>query len=293
MSEAVDSIIQQTERRWKLIVVNDGSKDQTKAYLETITDPRIEVINQSNQGLAYSLNVGLDRCQTEYVARMDCDDISYPQRLARQIAFLEANQNVGLVGTQMNRMGSRRVGKPSNLPTTHARIFESLLDGHHAICHPTIMCRKIAFDEVGGYQEGLGEEWDLFLRFGERWEIANLPEVLFGYRYHGTSINGSKMDELRRRIRYSCECSRCRVAAEKKPSYEEFLESEQELSYLRRLSQRVEDYSRANYHAAMIDILGEHPIRGYAKLGFAAMSAPHITFQRLSRKIRGSKSVND
>lgn len=283
--EAIESIVNQTERRWKLIVVNDGSKDETREYLDTLTDPRIIVLHQENKGLAYSLNRALELSDTKYIARMDCDDISDPDRFKRQVDFLEANPEIGLLGTQIRRVGSRRSDKGSDLPTSHDAIFDALMNGHHAICHPTIMCRKSVFDQVGTYTEGLGEEWDLFLRFGECSKLANLPEVLFGYRYHASSINGSRMDELRRRIRFTCECSRRRVAGIEQQSYEDFIENEDnETSYFSRVTQRIEDYSRANYHSAIADILGEHPIRGYARLGFAAASAPHITFERLKRK---------
>ena len=292
LPDAVESIVRQRECRWKLIVINDGSSDETEAYLNFLNDPRILVLHQENKGLAYSLNRGLEHCDSKYIARMDCDDISYPDRFEKQIAFLESNLDVGLLGTQIRRVGSRRSDNGSNLPTTHTRIFDALMEGRHAICHPTIMCRKTIFDQVGLYTDGLGEEWDLFLRFGEVSKLANLSDILFGYRYHESSINGSKMDELRRRIRYTCECSRRRIANMSQQSYEDFLYYENHVqSYFSRLTQRIEDCSRANYHSAIAEILGDHPVRGYARLGFAAASAPHITLERLKRKFLKSSAL--
>ncbi len=291
LSKAVESIVGQTEKRWKLIVVNDGSTDESKDYLDSIKDPRVVVIHQENQGLSPALNRGLAECDTPLIGRMDGDDISYSTRLEKQVSYLQQNPDVGLLGTQIQRVGSVRSDSGSDLPVTHQAIWDALMAGQHAICHPTIVCRREVFDLVGGYKEGLGEEWDMFLRIGEQWQLANLPECLFGYRYHSTSINGSRMGELRRRIRFQCECARRRNNGESPILYEDYVKSENEGSILRRTCRGIEDFSRASYHAAVADILGKHRLRGYARLGFAAFSAPQLTWARIHRRLRRSSNT--
>lgn len=290
LPDAVESIINQTLQQWHLIIVNDGSTDGSAEYLDSLTDSRITVLHQENKGLSFSLNRGLEYSESEFVARMDGDDFAYPERLEKQLTFMEANPDVGLLGSQIQRVGLQRADSGSNLPTTHEDIFDALMDGSHAICHPTIFCRRAVFDEIGGYKAGLGEEWDIFLRIGEQWKLANLNDCLLKYRYHGTSINGSRMMELRQRIRFACECSRRRVAGLPKISHEDFLKSEQQAPIFQRLLRSSEDYSRASYHAAMADILGNHPVRGYARLGFAAASAPQLVLHRIQRRLAGPKA---
>lgn len=288
---AVESIVNQTLQSWRLVVINDGSTDGTREYLESLTDDRIFVLHQENTGLSHSLNRGLQHCDSEFIARMDGDDCSLPDRLEKQLAFLQSNPDVGLVGTQIQRVGMRRSDTGSSLPTSHDEIVSALMCGGHALCHPTIMCRKSVFDEVGEYQTGLGEEWDIFLRFGEVSKLANLSECLLKYRFHGSSINGSRMRELRRGIRFACESSRRRKAAEPAISYDQFIELEKNAPLLQRIQRNTEDYSRASYHAAMADILGNHRLRGFAKLGVAAVSAPQLAFHRIHRKLSGPKSA--
>ena len=208
LPKTVESVLAQTEERWTLYALNDGSSDESAAYLDSLNDPRIIPIHKENQGLSKTLNDGLKLCKTKYIARLDADDECLPDRLEKQIEFLDAHPEVGLLGSQVCRMGTMRCDSGSHLPTSHDDIMEALTTGQHAICHPSIMCRREAFEQVGEYKPCIGEDWDMYLRFGENWKLANHPECLLNYRYHGGSINGAKMGELRQRIRYHCETYR-------------------------------------------------------------------------------------
>ena len=291
LPKTVESIIAQSETRWILYALNDGSTDESAGYLNGLNDPRIVVVHQEHQGLSQTLNNGLKRCRTEFIARMDADDICHANRLEKQIEFLKGHPEVGLLGSQIRRMGTVRTDSGSNLPTSHDRIMEALMDGQHAICHPSIMCRKKAFDQIGEYQPCIGEDWDLYLRMGEHWKLANHPEALLSYRYHAGSINGARMAELRKRIRYHCDCAERRSENLAEISYEEFSLIETQQGTIRKLLRRSEDLSRARYHGAIADILGGNPVRGWARLGTAAATSPHLTLMRLVRTMK--KSSND
>jgi len=122
---------------------------------------------------------------------MDADDVAQPDRLGKQVAFLDANPQVGLVGGQILRMGARGAGMPSNLPTAHAEIVDDLLANRHGMCNATTMFRRKLFEQVGGYWEhNLSEDWDLFLRMAEVAELANLDDLLMAVRFHSGSLNG-------------------------------------------------------------------------------------------------------
>src|SRR3972149_8043921 len=112
---AVDSVFAQTLRDWRLVIVNDGSTDGTADYLSALGDPRVPVLHQENQGTAAAANHGLAHCDTEFVARMDSDDVSLAARLEKQRDFLQAHPEVGLVGTQVAPLGARRAGRSLRL----------------------------------------------------------------------------------------------------------------------------------------------------------------------------------
>ena len=131
LAEAVESIRAQTYRRWKMIIVNDGSTDNSGQYLDSLANDRIIVLHQENGGTAVASNNGLKRCDTEFLARMDSDDICSPTRIEKQVAFLRDNPQVGLVGTQIIPRGAEKAGKPIQLATDHETIYAQLRLGQH------------------------------------------------------------------------------------------------------------------------------------------------------------------
>ena len=193
---AIESIRTQTFSDWELIVVNDGSTDDSRECLSSFAaiDSRIRILDQANQGQQVAADHGIRSAQAELIARMDADDICEPHRLQKQIQFLQRHPDIGLVGGQICRLGSRGAGLRSKLPTEHHGIRRMLLRNHHAMCNPTVMFRKELYELVGGYWEhNIAEDWDLFLRISEVAQLANLPDVLLKYRVHASSINGRRI----------------------------------------------------------------------------------------------------
>jgi glycosyltransferase involved in cell wall biosynthesis len=286
LRQAVESVRAQTWSDWHLVVVDDGSSDDSGSYLTSLADQRITVVRQANQGLAAALNHGLRYCRGELVARLDADDIAEPTRLAEQLAYLRRNPQIGMVGTQFRYFGERRRGKPSHLPCSHGRIVAALARGEHAIVHSSIMVRRELLERLGGYwRTGVGEDWDLYLRLGELTRLANLERVLVSVRVHGGSINGSQVAEVRRRIRFACEQARRRRTGQRPLAYQQFLESRRAAGAWRRLGERLDAYAMAQYRRALAETLGAHPLRGYARLAWAALCAPGRTTQRLARRL--------
>ena len=99
LQEAIESILNQTFKDFEFIIINDGSTDKTLEIIKSFTDPRIKLITQENRGIIYSLNKGITESRGKYIARMDADDISLPERLEKEYRFLEQNPNYGIVGT--------------------------------------------------------------------------------------------------------------------------------------------------------------------------------------------------
>jgi glycosyltransferase involved in cell wall biosynthesis len=281
---AVESIRAQTHRRWRMIIVNDGSTDGSIDYLSQLAEPRIEILHQANQGLGVALNHGLRHCRTEFTARMDGDDISHPTRLAKQLAFLQTHPHVGLVGTQIERLGSRRVASQSLLALNHETIVADLLRGNNQMYHPTILFRTQLAQQIGGYwSHPRGEEWDFFLRMSEVTQLANLDEVLLSYRMHTGSMTGSSVAAMRSWVEYACHCADCRRTGSPALSHDEFVATQQRAPLWRRTWRWMEIHARHHYRVAVGELLGERPLRGTLRLGYSALWSPSLTAARLGR----------
>jgi glycosyltransferase involved in cell wall biosynthesis len=186
---ACRSIINQTQSDWELVVVDDGSTDNTTAIVEALNEPRIVLIrNQKNQGLAASLNTAVDRARGFYVGRMDADDIAFPDRLALQLEFMDANPGIDLVGGNALVFDDKRGAMGcTTVPVTHSAICASPARGI-PILHPTWFGKTTWFTE-NRYDETFrkAQDYELLLRTMRDGGFANLPQIVLAYRYPGLS----------------------------------------------------------------------------------------------------------
>ena len=268
-----------------MVIVNDGSTDDTEEYLDSLKDDRCVIIHRENGGTAVASNQGLQYCDTEFLARMDSDDLCDPTRLQKQVACLRANPQVGLVGSQIVPLGAKKSGKPIQLATDHATIYSHLRQGQHAMCHPAILMRTEILKSIDGYwkQNGMFDAWDMFLRMGEQAELSNINEPLLSYRIHTGSINGKHMEKLRASIGFACELASRREKNLPEIAYADYFKQQEQQGFLARLEHNVSVYALLQYRMSLSDILGGHPIRGYARLGWSAMCSPRRTWQRIMR----------
>ncbi len=190
MPTAVRSILDQTFRDFEFIAIDNGSfKDNSRDVLNELaaTDPRLIVVPlDKNIGLAGALNHGISLARGRYVARQDHDDIARPERLAKQVAFLDANPLVGLLGTRAEIWsGDMPTARNHDHATDNASLHVDLLSNNPFV-HTSIMVRKSALDTVGGYTSNASrqppEDYELWSRVSRRYQVANLPERLVVYR---------------------------------------------------------------------------------------------------------------
>lgn len=186
LEKAIESILNQTFRDFEFIIVDDGSTDSTSSIIACYQqkDARIRIYNQENRGLVASLNVGCQLSRGKYIARMDADDVSLPERLAKQVAYLDAHPEVGVLGGWMEVIDES--GGPQNkvrVPTTPSLIKWSLLFGCPVV-HPSVMMRRDIIEPLGFYRpEALhAEDYDLWARACFTTQIANIPEILVRHR---------------------------------------------------------------------------------------------------------------
>ena len=140
INEAIDSILNQSFTNFELLIIDDGSKDSTITKIRTYNDSRIHLIlNQKNIGQSKTLNKGLDMARGEYIARMDQDDISMPDRLKKQVEFMEANSNVDVCGSWTKILGD--YDGVLELETESEKIKINLLTNKNLV-HPAVMIRR-------------------------------------------------------------------------------------------------------------------------------------------------------
>ncbi len=194
LRQALESLAQQTFADFELIAVNDGSTDGTLEILQDWAsgDKRLRLIGQDHEGIVGALNAGLKACQAAYIARMDADDLSHPERLARQVAFLEEHPETAVVGCRVRGYppGEVREGFSIYLNWQNSLLTDDDIRREmfveSPLAHPSVMMRKNWLMQVGGYQErGWPEDYDLWLRlYQAEAGFAKLPEVLLDWREH-------------------------------------------------------------------------------------------------------------
>lgn len=196
LDEAIHSILSQTLGDFELLIIEDGSTDDSYQRAALFKDPRIRIIrNETNIGLTRSLNRGLAEARGEYIARQDADDISRPARFASQVQFLRENRDVALVGTSAVRINPKGMKIGTNdMPTTHEAIrWASLVD--NPFLHTSVMFRRaVVQQEFRGYDEEFSvcQDYALWTRIAAKHRVANLPERLVLMREHPSSMTRSQ-----------------------------------------------------------------------------------------------------
>lgn len=183
ISEAIESVLRQTISDLELIVVDDASTDETPARLAAVDDPRLTVLRNDEQlGLAASLNRGLESAQGRYVARLDADDVAFPQRLERQLEHMDGVAILGTAVVDLDADGRRGATHRNPLGRRAVR-WHSLFSS--PFFHPTVLVDRAALGDLR-YDTAFAEseDYDLWTRLLENTEGANLAEPLVGKRTH-------------------------------------------------------------------------------------------------------------
>ena len=188
---AIDSILNQSWTDLELIIVDNCSTDRTGDAIRSFRDPRIRVASESRIGGPVAFNAGLLLATGDYIARMDADDVALQDRFLRQIDYLETHGDISILGTQAYKIDNEGevIGR-SLVPQTPEAI--RLASRYAApFVHPTLMFRRIVWQQLGGYREfSPGADYDMLLRAIEAgFRIANLPEALLNYRIRLESVS--------------------------------------------------------------------------------------------------------
>lgn len=192
--EAVESVLSQSFKDFEFIIIDDGSIDRTPEVLrEYLEDPRIRVVAQDNLGVVRSRNRGLSISRGEYVAIHDSDDVSSPDRLAEQVAYLDSHKDVAAVGSSHFEMTES--GQPVRLirgAETYDEVYERLYSLRVPFAHPSSMYRRaIIWDVLDGYREywPVAEDIDLWFRLIESYHMIACAKPLLFYRIRHASMS--------------------------------------------------------------------------------------------------------
>lgn len=180
IGEAVASVLAQTAPDLELIVIDDGSTDATAATLDAIDDGRIRVEHRAPAGLTRSLNRAIELARAPILARLDADDLARPDRLARQLEFLDRHPDVGLLGTGAREIDAAGREVAVVAPPADDAALRRALIRRNPFVHSSIVMRRAAVEAVGGYDPSLpvAQDYDLWMRMSRVTRLANLPEPL-------------------------------------------------------------------------------------------------------------------
>ena len=205
--ETIDSVLAQTDRDFEVIVVDDGSADDTPAVLAAYGD-RIRIIRQPNQGLSSARNAGIGAATGEFVAFLDSDDLWVPTKLEQQMARLDADPGLAWVYSDAEVFDSE-TGCTSHLTSQLGRLYQGDVLAHlilgSFIATPTPVVRRAIFDEMGAFYDNkaVAEDWDMWLRIAARYPIQLVDKPLARYRLHAgmKTLNRHWRVQQARRVR--------------------------------------------------------------------------------------------
>ena len=178
--QAIDSVLAQTEADLELIVVDDGSTDATPQIVAASADARLRMARRPHEGLTRALNHALALARAPIVARLDADDVALPERLARQLAFLEAHPEVGVLGSAAREINGDGRDLGIVQPPLDDRTLRRVLIRRNPMVHSSITMRRTLVDAVGGYDASfaVAQDYDLWMRLAAVTRLANLAEPL-------------------------------------------------------------------------------------------------------------------
>jgi glycosyltransferase involved in cell wall biosynthesis len=286
LPETMESILGQTFRDFEILVINDGSTDDSLQYLNTLSDRRLRIIGQRNQGLTTTLNRMLKEARTPWLVRQDADDIAFPERLSRIATGIQRHPDAGMFYSRAahfqrgQMLGELRTTKGSPEELRELTKAGYLL----SICHPTITLNVDAARAVGGYRFDLHvEDYDLYWRMAWNFDIRFIEETLLGYRMNTGSISDRNMVRQAVNVLFVQYLLMSQITGYDPLPYEE-IAPELEL-----LVDQPELAFRRTMRSAMGNISERRYLSAFAQIGKSFVRSPLWFTNRI---LRHSKGVN-
>lgn len=202
---SIESILKQTYTDFELLIVNDGSTDSSLEIIKSYSDPRIRLINnEKNLGLVKTRNLGFYEAKGIYIALLDCDDIAYPTRLAEQIAAMDKDSELGLLGSWADCIDEygKNLSNISWRPEISSSKIPATLLFMNCFATSSVLIRKQALPDTWYREEyPVAEDYDLYVRITQKFKASNLPNFLAAYRSHNKGISKIKKQQMEECVR--------------------------------------------------------------------------------------------
>lgn len=195
IKETIESILNQSFTNFELIIINDGSTDNSLSVINSFQDKRIVILDQENKGLAFSLNRGIKHSRGKYILRIDSDDLCMIDRFEKQFKFMESHPNIGVLGSAVTYIDDDGKEISRSFPIIWSFLFPFAFKYSNQIAHPSAIIRAEILQKHGLYSEIVGSYiedyhlWFKLIRHGVKFK--NLSEPLIKYRLLDTSISSS------------------------------------------------------------------------------------------------------
>ncbi|MEO1858120.1 MAG: glycosyltransferase family A protein [Rubritalea sp.] len=294
LKEAIDSCLRQTYQALRIVVINDASTDNIAELLGSYDDAAaLEVItNHENKGKGRSLNTLLPLLTESYIALMDADDVMYPERIEKQVAFMEKHPGLGASSGFMDYISStgKIIGKARSdlLSEEDAQQYVKQNDPFAIFC-PCAMLRAEIFkdpDLLFRPQFWPADDVDLWNRIHEKgWQVFLQPEPLMQYRIHGSSAVTSSFFKTRHQFEFLRECMRARRRGDTEPTREEFVKMMAERPLWTRFNSWRKTYAKGMYRSGGFAIAEKKPFTAVCLLVVAGLLQPLYVFNRLKPQV--------
>ena len=198
IGHSIQSILNQTHQDFELIIINDGSNDNTKKVIETFNDPRINYFeNKKNSGIVFSRNRGLELAKGNFIAMLDSDDLAYPEKFEKQIAFLEQNKDFGMLGSWAMFIDEEGNRLPGNWKLkAPPEMIPAIMLFKNYFLQSAVLYRKSCISQFS-FREGFDilEDYLIWLEIIKKYKAWNLQEYLIDYRVHGGGVTKMHQQE--------------------------------------------------------------------------------------------------
>lgn len=291
---AIESTLAQTQRAFELLLINDGSSDGTLALMNAYAkrDPRIRVLSHENYGVARTLNEALHAARTDWVMRMDADDVMAPNRIERQLAFLEQHPEAAVIAClpiYINEAGDE-IGRKARARFTAPGVALRASERGEVIqiLHSGALIRRHAVLGVGGYRAEFDkvediELWGRLVDAGH--EVLEQPEYLVHYRFRRASVSGGDYALQQRQLRWVAYCAAQRRVGLPEPSFQQFHALERSGSRLRTLNLSRKDFANDRFHRALWTYANGSRWRAANDVLVSSILDPTRALQRIGPKV--------
>jgi len=225
LSETLTSLLAQTYKDLEILIIDDGSTDNSVEIIKSFSGPRIRMMQKENGGLCSTLNLGIQEARGEYIARSDQDDISFPHRLDREMTVADTYpEALGMFAYNTKIGGKHSWPNSDKLTATNCvKVYDPIKDG--CLLGSTMLARTSALREIGGFRERYYpvDDWDLECRLAEKGQVLVVCEPLVAYRFHRDASTYRIFAEMQQKRYWTEDSHRRRVQNLPELSFEEFL----------------------------------------------------------------------